>query len=70
MDQEVNKNEKKNKANIQPTWPSCVNEGSIIQPKRKQDGTILPSHVANQKTGLASSYMLLDSAIYQYQKQS
>ena len=67
---EVNKTQKKDEANIQPSWPKNLGQQRIIiWPKRElcffagptreipreQDGSILPLWVANRNTGLASS---------------
>ena len=54
---EVNKNAKKNEANIQRSWPKnlglCFFAGPTREIPREQDGSILPLRVANRNTGLA-----------------
>ena len=70
----VNKNAKKNKGDIQRhNQRSLVNKGFVIWPNgglfqcqeilSGQDRPILPTRVANQNTGFASSCASADSAI-------
>ena len=70
----VNKNAKKNKGDIQRhNQRSLVNKGFVIWPSgglfqcqeilSGQDRPILPTRVANQNTGFASSCPSADSAI-------